>query len=139
METFFPLCGKLFPLCGKLCGRARKIRLRYGFGRGGGSGALLVQHQQGSEEVIVGQVGLPAVGGEDGGVECAVGILKPIGFIVECRQRPCLVQTIIRPVFPHLIQFLAASAITNSYAGRRLARERGSDPRRENHAGVVQN
>ena len=48
----------------------------------GGGGALLVQRQQGCEKIGVGQVGLPAVGGEDGGVEVAVGILKPSGFLV---------------------------------------------------------
>ena len=61
---------------------SRKNRLRDGFGCCGGSGALLIQRQQGGEEVGFGHVGLPAVGGEDGGVQLAVRVHKPSGFLV---------------------------------------------------------
>ena len=61
---------------------SRKNRLRDGFGRGGGGGARLVQRQQGGEKIGVGQVGLPAVGGKDGGVDFAVGVHQPSGFLV---------------------------------------------------------
>ena len=48
---------------------SRKNRLRDGFGRGGGGGAFVVQRQQGGEEFVIGHGRVPAIGGEDCGVQ----------------------------------------------------------------------
>jgi len=48
---------------------------------------LPVQRQQPRQHLLVRQVGRPAVGGEDGGVELAVGQVEPGGpLVVEARE-----------------------------------------------------
>jgi hypothetical protein len=47
-------------------------------------GAVEVEGEESGEEIVVGHVGVPAVGGEDGGVEFFVGQVEPGGsFVVE--------------------------------------------------------
>jgi hypothetical protein len=47
-----------------------------------------VEFQQGCEELVVGHFGGPAVGGEDGFVQPAVGEVEPGGpFVVEIGER----------------------------------------------------
>src|SRR5438270_699286 len=49
-----------------------------------GGGALMVQGEKVGEDLFAGEAGGPAVGGEDGFVEGAVGVGEPIGpFVVE--------------------------------------------------------
>ena len=51
-------------------------------------GAFEVEGEECGEEVVVGDGGVPAVGGEDGGVEFFVGQVEPGGtFVVEVRER----------------------------------------------------
>ena len=48
---------------------------------------FLIQRQQLLEDLLVAHLGLPAVGGEDGGVELGVGEGEPGGaLVVEVRQ-----------------------------------------------------
>src|SRR4029077_16848732 len=52
-------------------------------------GAFEVECEEFLEKLVVGQGGVPAVGGEDGGVEAAVGEVEPGGaLVVEIRERP---------------------------------------------------
>ena len=43
----------------------------------------LVELEQALQDLLVGKVGGPAVGGGDGGVEVAVGVVEPGGALVE--------------------------------------------------------
>ena len=53
-----------------------------------GRRAFQIQGEEVFEELVVGEGGVPVVGGEDGGVEAAVGQVEPGGaLVVEIRER----------------------------------------------------
>ena len=53
--------------------------IRAEFWRGLGGGALVVEGEEVGEDLLGGEVGGPAVGGEDGFVEGAMGVGEPVG------------------------------------------------------------
>ena len=55
------------------------------------SGSVQIQGEEVFEDLFVRHAGIPAVGGEDGLVELAMGVVKPGGtFVVEVRERSLL-------------------------------------------------
>ena len=44
--------------------------------------ALMVEGEEAGEDFVAGEVGGPAIGGEDGSVEGAVGVREPFGAVV---------------------------------------------------------
>ena len=78
----------------------------------------MVEREQGGEEVGVGHVGLPAVGGKDGGVEFAVCVLKPSGFLLySAVSVRVLSERSPSQLFRASSSFFAASAMAFSCAG----------------------
>ncbi len=108
-------------------GRSRKITLQDGiWGCRRGWLRALIQGEKGGEEVGVGHGGVPAVGGEDGGVELLVREVEPCrALVVEIRQGALFQRGRAGVVFWHDARIPDGVRPRCDVAGPRAARRAG--------------
>ena len=93
-----------------------------GGGLGLGRGALVIEGEEVGEDLLGGEVGGPAVGGEDGFVEGAVGVGEPGGASVVEVGEGALFEFVgggvgrVEPVVAQADELAAASAMARTMA-----------------------